>query len=80
MSTHTPHELRDEFPEFADRLHDLKVNDNHFKKLADEYHDVNREIHRIEIGEDHVSQFNEEDLRKARMRLKDEIYALLKAV
>lgn len=76
--SHVPHELRNDFPEFEDRIHALKESDQHFRKLADEYHVVNRDIHRIEIGEDHVSQFTEEDLRKARMRLKDEIYSMLK--
>ncbi|MBO6506065.1 MAG: YdcH family protein [Kordiimonadaceae bacterium] len=47
--------------------------------MADDYHTINREIHRIEIGDEHVSQFAEEDLRKRRMLLKDEIYSLLKS-
>ncbi|NVJ96745.1 MAG: DUF465 domain-containing protein [Alphaproteobacteria bacterium] len=76
--SHVPHELREEFPEFADQLHALKESDAHFRKLADQYHTVNRDIHRLEIGEDHVSQFTEEDLRKERMRLKDEIYGMLR--
>ena len=77
--SHTPHELREDFPEYVDKIHDLKISNNHFAKLATEYHEVNREIHRIEVGEEHVSQFAEEDLRKKRMALKDEIYSMLKA-
>ena len=77
--SHTPHELREDFPEYEDRIHTLKETDKHFRRLAEEYHTVNREIHRIEIGEEHVSQFSEDDFRKERMRLKDEIYAMLKA-
>lgn len=77
--SHTPHELREDFPEYTDKIHDLKISNNHFVKIADEYHEINREIHRIEVGEEHVSQFVEEDLRKKRMALKDEIYALLKS-
>lgn len=77
--SHTPHELREDFPEFGDRIQSLKETDQHFRNMADAYHSLNREIHRIEIGEEHVSQFVEEDMRKKRMRLKDEIYALLKA-
>lgn len=76
--SHVPHELREEFPELADKIHELKVSDAHFKKLAEEYHVINRDIHRIEIGEEHVSQFSEEDMRKRRMVLKDEIYSMLK--
>jgi len=77
--SHTPHELREEFPEFEARIHTLKGSDHHFRRLFDEYHGVNREIHRIEVGEEYVEQLAEEKLRKERMRLKDEIYAILKA-
>ncbi len=77
--SHVPHELREDFPEFEDRIHALKENDAHFRRLSEDYHTLNREIHRIEVGDEHVSQFAEEDLRKSRMRLKDEIYELLKA-
>ena len=37
--THVAHELHAEFPNDADTLHKLKVNDPHFAKLADHYHD-----------------------------------------
>ncbi len=77
--SHTPHELREEFPEFEARIHALKEVDHHFKRLFDEYHTVNREVHRIEVGEEHVSQATEEDFRKKRMHLKDELYQILKA-
>lgn len=76
--SHTPHELREDFPEYVDKIHELKVSDTHFSKLADEYHEVNREIHRLEVGADHASQFEEEVLRKKRMRLKDELYVIIK--
>ena len=77
--SHVPHELREDFPEYADKIHDLKVNDARFRKLSEDYHEVNREVHRIEIGEEHVSTGEEEDIRKKRMALKDEIYAMLKS-
>jgi uncharacterized protein YdcH (DUF465 family) len=44
--SNTPHELAEEFPEYKDRIHDLKVSDAHFRKLFDEYHEINREVHR----------------------------------
>jgi len=77
--SHTPHELRDDFPEYEARIHTLKESNGHFRKLADEYHHVNREVHRLEIGEEHLSDAAAEDIRKKRMRLKDEIYGMLKA-
>ena len=43
--THVAHELHDAFPQDGAILHDLKVGNPHFGKLADRYHLLNREIH-----------------------------------
>ena len=75
--THTPHELAEEFPEHADKLHELKTGNAHFNRLADEYHAVNREIHRLETRVETASDAHEASLRRSRMRLKDEIAAML---
>lgn len=77
--SHTPHELNEEFPEHADRIHALKTSDAHFGKLFDEYHDVNRAVHRAETDVEPTDDANLENMRKQRMVLKDEIYALLSA-
>lgn len=74
---HTPHELHEEFPDHADKMHELKLSDAHFQKLAAEYHEVNREIHRIESGVEAAGDVREEDLRKKRLSLKDEIASIL---
>lgn len=76
--SHTPHELTEEFPDQAAALHSLKESNAHFAKLADEYHEINREIHRIETNVEPASPVHEEDLRKKRMVLKDEIARLLR--
>lgn len=76
--SHTPHELAEEFPDKVDRMHDLKESDAHFRKLFDEYHEVNRAIHRAETNVEPTDQFHEENMRKQRMRLKDEIAAALR--
>ena len=75
--THTPHELAEEFPEYADRIHALKTGNAHFARLAGEYHDVNREIHRLETRVETASEEHETELRRKRMRLKDEIALML---
>lgn len=71
--THVPHELAEDFPEFAEKIHDLKMNDRHFVRLAEEYHKVNREVHRMETRVEPVTDDVEEDARRRRMALKDEI-------
>jgi uncharacterized protein len=77
--SHTPHELAEEFPNSAARLHDLRSLNPHFARLADEYHEVNRAIHRAETRVEPVSDEAEAEMRRRRMRLKDEIAALLNA-
>jgi hypothetical protein len=49
----------------------------HFAKLFDEYHQINREIHRIETQVEAASDERSTDLRKKRLHLKDEIAAIL---
>ncbi|MEZ5777973.1 MAG: DUF465 domain-containing protein [Paracoccaceae bacterium] len=77
--SHTPHELLEEFPEAVDKLHALKVSDAHFARVADDYHAINRDIHRAETGVEPMDQFAEVELRKKRAALKDEIARMLSA-
>lgn len=76
--SHVPHELADEFPEMKERIHALKVANAHFARLADEYHTLNREIHRVEAAGVNVDDAAFEDLKKQRLVLKDELFSLLK--
>jgi hypothetical protein len=77
--SNTPHELAEEFPEAAEKIHALKTSNAHFAKLADEYHELNRQIHRIETDIEPASDEHQTELRKQRLALKDEIFAMLKA-
>lgn len=77
--SHTPHELAEEFPNHVDKMHKLKLENAHFAKLFDAYHDVNRAVHRAETGLEPTDDSHETALRKERGRLKDEIYAVLSA-
>ncbi|MCV2891579.1 YdcH family protein [Lentibacter sp. XHP0401] len=77
--SHTPHELQDEFPEFADKLSELKASDAHFARLSEEYYEVNRAVHRAETNVEPTDQFAEEEMRKKRAALKDQIYKMLSA-
>ena len=77
--SHTPHELAEEFPELADQMAALRQTDDHFAKLADRYHTLNRALHRAETDVEPTSDDHMVDMRKERMALKDEIYAYVKA-
>jgi len=76
--SNTPHELAEEFPAEVERMHALKTTDAHFAKLFDEYHEVNKAIHRAETKVEPVTDEHETLLRKQRMALKDEIAAKLR--
>ncbi len=76
--THTPHALADEFPEKALKISALKETDAHFAKLVAEYDAVNLRIYRAEARLDVITQEDEEHLRRARVMLKDTIWARLK--
>jgi hypothetical protein len=78
MSQHTPHELAEEFPDHKERIHELKAEDSHFAALAEEYHKVNRDLHRMETDIEPVSEQTEHELRKRRLQLKDEIAGYLR--
>ena len=75
--SHAPNELHDEFPDQAERLHHLTTHDNHFAKLADAYHTVNRAIHRAESGVEALADETIEDMKKQRLTLKDQIAGML---
>lgn len=77
--SHTPHELAEEFPQFVDRIRELKESDAHFLKLFNEYHDVNRAVHRAESNVEPIEELAEVELRKQRAILKDQLYGMLNA-
>ncbi|WP_371226499.1 YdcH family protein [Roseovarius sp. 2305UL8-3] len=77
--SHTPHELHEEFPEHAGKITELKSSDAHFARLADEYHEINRAVHRAETNVEPMEALAEGEMRKKRALLKDELYRILSA-
>ena len=73
------HDLSHEFPEYRDRIHTLKMESAHFRTLFDEYHNLDRQVHRADTDVEPLSDEHAEELKKRRLKLKDELYALLKA-
>ncbi|QRG05694.1 YdcH family protein [Xanthobacter dioxanivorans] len=75
--SHTPHELAADFPEYAEKIQALKASDAHFAKLHDAYHEVNRQVHRAETDVEPTGDEEIEAMRRERVKLKDELYAIL---
>jgi uncharacterized protein YdcH (DUF465 family) len=72
------HTLVLEFPEQRDRIHELKVSDNHFHRLMEEYDELTKKIERLEQEGEPLTDESMEDLKKRRLELKDELYTYLK--
>lgn len=77
--SNTPHELAEEFPAEAAKIHALKTENAHFARLVDEYHAVNRDVHRAETRVEPMDDAHEAELRHRRVQLKDEIWKMLQA-
>jgi uncharacterized protein YdcH (DUF465 family) len=71
------HSLIKEFPAFREKIHSLKLSSSHFQKLFDEYDEVDKEISHLETEDSPVSDEHMEQLKKRRLHLKDELYAML---
>ncbi len=77
--SHTPHELIEEFPDQVDAMHALKESNAHFAKIYEDYHVINRAIHRAETDMEPTDDLHMAERRKQRMALKDQISAALRA-
>jgi uncharacterized protein len=75
--SNAPNDLHEDFPDKADRIHQLKTGNNRFARLYDEYNELNRTIHRIETRVEPQSDEAEEELKRRRLQIKDEIMAML---
>lgn len=73
------HDLIHEFPALKDRIHELKVADHHFRRLFDEYHELTRDIEKMEDEVTPAATHVEEEAKKRRLHLKDELYRMLTA-
>jgi len=78
MNTSLHHPLITELPEHRDAIHALKTADAHFRRLFDEYHDVDKEVVRIEEEIEPASDAHTESLKVRRLRLKDELLRIIR--
>jgi len=73
------HDLIHELPEHKDQIHSLKLNNKHFEKLFEKYHDLDHQIRRIEEGIETPEDNFSEQLKKQRLQLKDELLGIIKS-
>ena len=73
------HDLVHDFPEYRDRIHALKTADHHFRRLFDEYNDVDRQVRRAEYDVEPKCDETVNELKLRRLTLKDNLLGILKA-
>jgi uncharacterized protein len=76
---HLAHQLAEEFPDAVQSLAALKAADSHFAYLTGKYDQVNETLQRMEANIEPADDFTMEDLKKKRLKLMDEIAAILRA-
>jgi len=72
------HDLHHEFADLSEEIHYLKMNDNHFARLFNEYHEIDHEVNRIEQGVENTSDEYLDGRKKQRLSLKDKLFVMLK--
>lgn len=66
------------FPEFRDLITSLKNNDHHFTRLFDQHNELDQKIKNMEDGIEMATHTEIETLKREKLQLKDELYAILK--
>lgn len=72
------HDLKHDFPEYQQKITELKVSDAHFRRLFDEYDELDHHIHKIETNAEPTTDEHLNELRIKRVHLKDELYSYLR--
>ncbi|MBS3935826.1 MAG: DUF465 domain-containing protein [Sulfuritalea sp.] len=71
------HDLYSEFPDMRDAIDALKGGNGYFAALFARYDRLTGKVEDLEEHDLPVADFTIEDMKKARVRLKDEIYHVL---
>lgn len=73
------HDLHHELPDMDDAIHVLKSGNAHFARLFAAYHRLTGRVEDLEENDMPVADFTLEDMKKQRIKLKDELYQMLLA-
>ena len=66
------------FPEYRDLISRLKNSDRRFERLFEKHNELDHKIANIEAGNEIDTSVTIEQLKKEKLKLKDEIYTILK--
>ena len=65
------------FPEYRDLITRLKTSDHHFTRLFDKHNELDQQIKNLEDRIPPASHEEIENLKKEKLKLKDELYDIL---
>lgn len=65
------------FHEYRDIVTELKVSNNRFATIFEKHNSLDQRIIDVEEGREHMDGFELENLKKEKLRLKDEAYAII---
>jgi len=66
------------FPEFREKITELKTTDLHFTRLFDQHNALDQKIKNMEASITPATHEAIETLKKEKLVLKDQLYAILK--
>ena len=66
------------FPEYRDLISQLKTTDHHFMRLFDQHNVLDQKIKNMESSITPATHEEIEILKKEKLLLKDQVYAILK--
>lgn len=66
------------FPEYRDQITQLKTTDAHFVRIFDQHNALDQQIKRMEAHSEPSTPIQIEQLKKEKLRLKDEVYTVLR--
>ena len=72
------HPFVSEFSEHRDTIRHLRLADNHFRKMFEEYHQLDDEVARIEEEVEFATDQRMDELKLRRAQLKDALYAVVR--
>lgn len=73
------HHLTQEFPDYKDKIHELKTSNPAFAELLEKYDAIDDEIYRIEEQIETPSDDYTEELKKQRVLLKDQLFSMMQS-
>jgi uncharacterized protein YdcH (DUF465 family) len=71
------HDLAHEYPQLVGKIRSLKLSSARFQHLFEAYDEVNHAVTQLEQDGCAISDVAMEDLKKKRLKIKDDIYQML---